>query len=79
MKNNFVLSTVIFFFFLVLLGGEVSCKSIAPTTLNTPTNQEVVKDSIAERMLLYQRNNGGWPQPGGNPINYNQFKSYRSL
>lgn len=23
-------------------------------------------------MLLYQRNNGGWPQPGGNPINYEQ-------
>lgn len=32
---------------------------------------EVVKDSVAERMLLYQRNNGGWPQPGGDPINYN--------
>lgn len=28
------------------------------------------KDSVAERMLLYQRDNGGWPQPGGNAINY---------
>ncbi len=27
-------------------------------------------DSIAERMLLYQRNNGGWPQPGGDAIKY---------
>ena len=27
-------------------------------------------DSVAERMLLYQRQNGGWPQPGGNRINY---------
>ncbi|WP_234734864.1 pectate lyase [Tellurirhabdus bombi] len=31
---------------------------------------EAVKDSVAERMLLYQRDNGGWPQPGGNAINY---------
>ena len=28
-------------------------------------------DPVAERMLLYQRDNGGWPQPGGNAINYN--------
>ncbi|WP_211243797.1 pectate lyase [Runella limosa] len=34
------------------------------------TLQEVAKDSVAERMLLFQRNNGGWPQPGGDPINY---------
>ncbi|GAB4032172.1 pectate lyase [Spirosoma gilvum] len=34
------------------------------------TGIEVPKDSIAERMLLYQRNNGGWPQPGGDPIKY---------
>lgn len=27
-------------------------------------------DPKAERMLLYQRANGGWPQPKGNPINY---------
>jgi PelA/Pel-15E family pectate lyase len=33
--------------------------------------QVAVQDSVAERMLLYQRNNGGWPQPGGDAINYN--------
>src|SRR5690606_29224182 len=27
-------------------------------------------DPVAERMLLYQRENGGWPQPGGDPIAY---------
>lgn len=27
-------------------------------------------DQVAERMLLYQRNDGGWPQPGGNAIDY---------
>jgi PelA/Pel-15E family pectate lyase len=37
--------------------------------------QEVVKDSVAERMLLYQRNNGGWPQPGGDAINYTKTLS----
>ena len=31
---------------------------------------QAATDSIAERMLLYQRNNGGWPQPGGDKINY---------
>jgi PelA/Pel-15E family pectate lyase len=29
-----------------------------------------VEDPKAERMLLYQRANGGWPQPKGDPINY---------
>lgn len=28
------------------------------------------QDSVGERMLLYQRTNGGWPQPGGDPIKY---------
>lgn len=27
-------------------------------------------DSVAERMLLFQRSNGGWCQPGGDRINY---------
>ncbi len=27
-------------------------------------------DQVAERMLLFQRDNGGWPQPGGNPTDY---------
>lgn len=31
---------------------------------------EAPKDSVAERMLLFQRANGGWPQPGGDPIKY---------
>ncbi len=31
---------------------------------------QVPVDSVSERMLLYQRSNGGWPQPGGDPINY---------
>lgn len=35
-----------------------------------PNPVTVVQDSIAEKMLLYQRNNGGWPQPGGDAINY---------
>ena len=31
---------------------------------------QVLTDSTAEKMLLYQRNNGGFPQPHGDPINY---------
>ena len=30
------------------------------------------RDQEAERMLLFQRDNGGWPQPGGNAIDYTQ-------
>ncbi|WP_428655210.1 pectate lyase [Runella sp.] len=37
--------------------------------------QEAVKDSVAERMLIYQRSNGGWPQPGGDAINYDKTLS----
>lgn len=29
-----------------------------------------VQDPVAERMLQYQRANGGWPQPNGDPIRY---------
>lgn len=29
-------------------------------------------DPVAERMLLYQRNNGGWPQPGDDAIDYSR-------
>ncbi len=36
---------------------------------NLPVPVEV-QDPVAERMLLYQRSNGGWPQPGGSPIKY---------
>ncbi|MEY4541173.1 MAG: pectate lyase, partial [Bacteroidota bacterium] len=31
---------------------------------------QVVTDSTAEKMLLYQRSNGGFPQPHGDPIKY---------
>lgn len=40
--------------------------------LNSSSFAQIPKDSVSERMLLYQRNNGGWPQPGGDPINYNR-------
>lgn len=43
-----------------------SCKAVSVA------NEGIKIDSIAERMLLYQRNNGGFPQPGGDPINYNK-------
>ena len=33
------------------------------------------QDSIAERMLIYQRNNGGFPQPKGDPIEYQKTLS----
>lgn len=29
-----------------------------------------MSDQVAERMLLFQRDNGGWPQPGGDAIDY---------
>jgi PelA/Pel-15E family pectate lyase len=50
--------------------GFLGCKS---AVLPFQVEQTAVAklDSVAERMLLYQRDNGGWPQPGGNAINYN--------
>ncbi|MDZ7898056.1 MAG: pectate lyase [Arcicella sp.] len=33
------------------------------------------QDSVAERMLIYQRNNGGFPQPKGDPIDYQKTLS----
>ena len=36
----------------------------------TALAQQAATDSVAEKMLLYQRRNGGWPQPHGNPIQY---------
>lgn len=47
----------------------IACKSVQPIQ-NTQTTA-YPQDSVAERMLLYQRDNGGWPQPGGDAINYN--------
>lgn len=63
---------VLSFVFLLLCGFFLGCKA----GTNFPKAQsfrevEALKDSVAERMLLYQRNNGGWPQPGGDAINYN--------
>lgn len=63
---------VLSFVLLLLCGFILGCKAGTnfPKALSF-REVEVVKDSVAERMLLYQRNNGGWPQPGGDPINYN--------
>ncbi len=71
MKNNSLLSLLITLLFSFLLFVSGSCK----TSLPISNTQEVVKDSVAERMLLYQRNNGGWPQPGGDAINYTKTLS----
>lgn len=46
----------------------LACKSSQITQI-VQTNA-YPQDSVAERMLLYQRDNGGWPQPGGDAINY---------
>jgi PelA/Pel-15E family pectate lyase len=44
---------------------------IASLTLLALSSQgQMVTDSTAEKMLLYQRNNGGFPQPHGDPIKY---------
>lgn len=40
------------------------------TPAHAPTAAQEKTDTVAERMLIYQRENGGWPQPGGDPINY---------
>lgn len=36
----------------------------------TSLQAQVVTDSTADKMLLYQRNNGGFPQPHGDAIKY---------
>lgn len=53
-------------FLFISLAWFSNCKAIS-----RPQSEAKI-DSIAERMLLYQRNNGGFPQPGGDPINYNK-------
>lgn len=63
MKNKSLLSVLIPLFFSFPLWATAVAGSGGYA-------QEVEKDSIAERMLLYQRNNGGWPQPGGDAIDY---------
>ena len=59
---------VIFSFAIVLT--LVSCKS-----LTTIPSSSVSTDEAADRMLLYQRSNGGWPQYNGKPTNYDQVVS----
>ncbi|MEZ0541164.1 pectate lyase [Fibrella arboris] len=56
----------------LVTGLSVSaCKSVVAPTQSIRIAEAKI-DSVAERMLLYQRINGGWPQPGGNAINYNR-------
>ena len=38
--------------------------------LSGPCFAQQTLDDMAERMLLFQRDNGGWPQPGGDAIDY---------
>lgn len=56
---------------LLMILNFVGCKSGNLKPNSQDELLEVKKDSVAERMLLYQRDNGGWCQPGGNAINYN--------
>ncbi len=58
--------------FVLSLGGMWLLCSVA---YGTGLAAETPKDSVAERMLLYQRVNGGWPQPGGDPIRYEKSLS----
>lgn len=60
------------YFAIVFSLGLFSCKSAQLLQQNkTSLANNFPQDSVAERMLLYQRANGGWPQPGGDPIQYN--------
>lgn len=62
--------------FLASLAFSCQAKEVMQSV--TPTNSPAVvitKDSVAERMLIYQRSNGGWPQPGGNAIDYSKTLS----
>ena len=56
------------FFFL----SFISCKTVAGTSTSLQNQTEVKIDSVAERMLIFQRSNGGWSQPGGDPVNYSK-------
>lgn len=59
---------------LCCLGCQATTPEPSTSTSTTATVPVVVvtKDSVGERMLLYQRNNGGWPQPGGDAIDYSK-------
>ena len=70
---------LIILFCIVFNGACETSKNIIPDGQKAENSAVVfVKDSVAERILLYQRNNGGWPQPGGNAINYT-IPIYESL
>lgn len=64
-KDSLILSLLGIFFLVI------GCKSQTKLTGSTL----YPKDSIAERMLVYQRNNGGFPQPKGDPIDYQKTLS----
>jgi PelA/Pel-15E family pectate lyase len=64
-KKNIILS---FVWITYSLSG---CKAQSKTASSTLYPQ----DSVAERMLIYQRNNGGFPQPKGDPIDYQKSLS----
>jgi hypothetical protein len=66
MKKSFALSFLSLLPCLFLACHTAKTQSTAVQIVAT----EYLKDSVAERMLLYQRDNGGWPQPGGDAINY---------
>lgn len=65
-KKISVLFALLWLPFVVLTSG---CR-VRQQLQSVPNPLAVAQDSIAEKMLLYQRSNGGWPQPGGDAINY---------
>ena len=54
---------------LSLLLTVLSCQARQPSP--TPP-VAATTDPVAERMLLYQRSNGGWPQDDGNDVEYRE-------
>jgi PelA/Pel-15E family pectate lyase len=70
-KKTIIFLALLWSPFVVLTSG-CQVQQQAQVTANTAS---LVQDSIAEKMLLIQRSNGGWPQPGGNAINYNKALS----
>lgn len=74
MKNKPLLSLLITLLFSIPLWA-VAVAGLEGCSYAIINTQEIAKDSVAERMLIYQRNNGGWPQPGGNAINYDNLLS----
>jgi PelA/Pel-15E family pectate lyase len=72
-KSAYMLKIVYFLAIALLL-------TIHPQKKAAATNLQVQKDTIAERMLLFQRSNGGWAQYRGDPTDYtkpltNEFRA----